>query len=736
MENMIRFSGVVGSYNGQFNNVWVDTFDKVKNSYPSKYKKGLNSCLVFGSDLPKAYGLKVFMNCNLKNNKNGKSYLACDKWSFLWPNSIKSIRALFVETIIKSSLISIDKLDDLLKEKEEEFLNAFKDGDLSTLLPLLCPIGSSKEMIEDMTNCLNDINKYHDSNLAIKLEKYGVSLDIQKRILDYYKITSLSDLNNPYDCIETLGLSFDMCKRIAKAINKKDLNSSVSACTKSVLVNLGESSKNLYFDYEMIGNRVIKMLNDIITFDNFNEVISKCSKDPDSFIYVNEYDNKKIIMLKKDMENELCAAKKLKLLTNCSNSQTINELISSCVSKLNGSSEFSFTNEQLTAIATSLQNKVSIITGGPGTGKTTVVKGIIKVYKMIHGMHITCMAPTGKAASRMAEATGIKASTIHSAIKMIPNEASELRKIDKGLVIVDECSMIDQETFTRMLDMIQTGSTLVLLGDVNQLPSVGKGNVLNELIKSNMIKTSVLTMNKRQDNASSIVENSFRILDQNSALLFDENTRLLDLEDNNTDALINLYLESVQKYKEDEVMVLCPLRNQGTRKLNMVSSKLNLLIRDFVNPLKEEQEVFVVNTKDGVIDFRVGDRVMSWKNMDDVLNGEVGKITYLDNSVVNITWENGQTCAYNNEEMANITLAYSMSVHKSQGSEYKCVIMPLLSKHTCGLFNRNLIYTGLTRAKEECIFVGDKKAIDKAIKTCDTSVRNSLLAYRLKTNMK
>ena len=734
MNEMIKFSGMVKQYNGEFKNTCISTYDKVENAYPDKYNKNLNNCLVFGKDLPKASGLKVVVTCDLVKGKSGKQHLTCNDWHFLWPTSIKNIRALFIETLVNTSLISTDKLDNLLKTHENDFMKAFKDVNLTSLVSVFCPKGSNEKFVNEMKNSLNKLNKIYNYDLDLRCERSGISKATVSTILNHYRIDRLDKLNNPYDCMSTCGLSFDMCGRIARIIGKKDINGCILACTKNILANMGEKSKHLYFDYESIGIKVIKKINDGVTFEMFDKVIENNVKKEESPFYVSNYEGKKIIMFKKDMQNEVDAARKLNSLINNTNSARVNEEISALVANLNNHG-YTFTSEQLEAIKTSLQNRVSIITGGPGTGKTTVIKGIIDVYRTISSLPITCMAPTGKAASRMREETGIEASTIHSAIKMIPGEESELKRIDRGLVIVDECSMIDQDTFTKMLKMISNGSTLILLGDVNQLPSVGRGNVLNELIKSNMIMTSTLTAVKRQEETSSIIENSNRILDENDDLLFDENCHLLNMKDNDTDKLVKLYLDNVKKYGEDDVMALCPLRNEGARKFKMVSSKLNLLLRDAINPLKEGLDTIKVATKDGEIAFRAGDRVMSWKNMDDVLNGDIGKIVKIEHDAAFINWENGVSCAYNKEEMSNLTLAYSMSVHKSQGSEYKCVIMPFLSAQNCALFNRNLIYTGLTRAKQECIFVGDDMAISKAIKTYDTSVRNSLLSYRVKTNM-
>ncbi|MBR5005376.1 MAG: AAA family ATPase, partial [Erysipelotrichaceae bacterium] len=339
----------------------------------------------------------------------------------------------------------------------------------------------------------------------------------------------------------------------------------------------------------------------------------------------------------------------------------------------------------------------------------------------------------------------------HKTLKIIPGvEQSEydLRLLDRGLVIVDEVSMVDQDTMARLVSSVRSGSTLILIGDRDQLPSVGRGDVLNQLIKSGAIPVSKLTEIFRQKGGSLIIDNAQKINRGEADLTYDDKFQYIKCTDKDIDLLKNLYLDRVNKYGIEQVAVLYPLRQYSEEKnLLMVSDHLNSVLQDAVNPHKEgDPEIkFSYFNKDGKkanACFRIGDRIMSWKNKDDVSNGDLGFITKIrydafeGERYIEIQWDNGNQTTCTMDELEDVGLAYSMSIHKAQGMESKAVIMPFLNEHKenggSSMYKRNLIYTGVTRAKEECILIGDTEAIGYCVKSAVTDTRRSYLSKRLK----
>lgn len=272
------------------------------------------------------------------------------------------------------------------------------------------------------------------------------------------------------------------------------------------------------------------------------------------------------------------------------------------------------------------------------------------------------------------------------------------------------------------------------------LPSVGKGDVLNQLIKSGVVPVAKLTETFRQKKGSLIVDNAYKVNNGDTNLEFDQDTfalyRLEDTE-NDMERFKKFYASKIKQYGVENVMILCPRRRavEG-KKLFFVSDTINKVLQDVANPKDDSKPEAKVKVASGEVLFRVGDRLMQWKNKKDSSNGDIGtlKDIMMVDGEVNfvIEWEVDKSISrYNFSDMESITLAYSMSIHKSQGSEAQCVIMPFMKEHKSPLFQRNLLYTGITRAKKECIIVGDKESVDTCIKTEVTGTRVSYLSQRL-----
>lgn len=389
--------------------------------------------------------------------------------------------------------------------------------------------------------------------------------------------------------------------------------------------------------------------------------------------------------------------------------------------------------EQRTAITTALQSPISVITGGPGTGKTSIQKAILDIYRRQNpGGRIVCCAPTGRAARRMEQSTGHPASTVHKALGLIAGDDGqygEPESFDADLVLIDEVSMLDIYLAKHVLRSVPKGCQLVLIGDADQLPSVGPGAVLSEIIKSDVIPVVRLDRVHRQNAGSRIATNAKLIRHGNLSLEYGTDFQFLDSSSiaESAEKIEKLYLQEIAKYGVDNVALLSPYR----QKTETGVAALNERIRKDVNPQDPTKGEITLGKKT----FRTGDKVMQIKNHEDVNNGDIGYITDIsgigNDSVVCIDFGDGRNVEYDASELNMLDLGYASTIHKSQGSEYQSVIINLQCAHSIMLV-RPLIYTAITRAKKQVIIVGERRALCIAIKKQDTEKRGTQLAERLK----
>lgn len=389
--------------------------------------------------------------------------------------------------------------------------------------------------------------------------------------------------------------------------------------------------------------------------------------------------------------------------------------------------------EQRTAITTALQSPISVITGGPGTGKTSIQKAILDIYRRQNpGGRIVCCAPTGRAARRMEQSTGHPASTVHKALGLIAGDDGqygEPESFDADLVLIDEVSMLDIYLAKHVLRSVPKGCQLVLIGDADQLPSVGPGAVLSEIIKSDVIPVVRLDRVHRQNAGSRIATNAKLIRHGNLSLEYGTDFQFLDSSSiaESAEKIEKLYLQEIAKYGVDNVALLSPYR----QKTETGVAALNERIRKDVNPQDPTKGEITLGKKT----FRTGDKVMQIKNHEDVNNGDIGYITDIsgigNDAVVCIDFGNGRNVEYDASELNMLDLGYASTIHKSQGSEYQSVIINLQCAHSIMLV-RPLIYTAITRAKKQVIIVGERRALCIAIKKQDTEKRGTQLAERLK----
>ncbi|WP_288794800.1 ATP-dependent RecD-like DNA helicase [uncultured Megamonas sp.] len=392
--------------------------------------------------------------------------------------------------------------------------------------------------------------------------------------------------------------------------------------------------------------------------------------------------------------------------------------------------------KQKEAIKACLHHGVLVLTGGPGTGKTTVIKGILSILKA-QGLKIRLAAPTGRAAKRLSETTGQKALTIHRLLEannLAQDDNLQLGfskdiddQLDADVIILDEVSMVDIVLMHHFLNAVPDGCRIILVGDTDQLPAVGPGSVLKDIIRSQKIPAIRLDEIFRQAQTSMIIQNAHII---NAGRLPDLRKQYSDFvfyELNDDTSITQKILDLCKDLPHEgfdvlkDVQVLSPMH----RFLCGVEN-LNLMLQEQLNPKKNQDEL-----KYSSQTFRVGDKVMHIRNnyQKSVFNGDIGFIQDINNEKLTVDYFD-HIVTYEKNELNELTLAYASSVHKSQGSEYKVVIIPLSTSHYI-MLQRNLLYTAITRAKQKVIIIGSKKALMTAIQSNRTQKRYTLLAERL-----
>lgn len=406
-----------------------------------------------------------------------------------------------------------------------------------------------------------------------------------------------------------------------------------------------------------------------------------------------------------------------------------------------------------------LKYRISIVTGGPGTGKTTCLRAIMDVYHMVWPEeHILLMAPTGLAAKRMAESTGMNSSTIHKACGLVPanNPSGFTAQGDCticGFIGIDEMSMVGEHLFAYAIDAVLSSPStrIVLLGDTDQLAPVARGDVLRDLIKCGVIKTVRLDVNYRQGSTSTITDASIKIRENRAYtgntrnLMFDDEFRFVPVvnKDKEKEAneimnhIVEEYLNGVSKYGMEGTIVLTPTHyDKGTPSGYLCKNRVNAAIQAIVNPKTDDKLCVEI----GKQLFMVGDRIIQRKNTEQVINGDLGtiqSIAQLESDVaVEIYFDSkGETLVYNNEDMKDIELAYAITVHSSQGCEFPCCIIPVSMTYGVMLI-KPLYYTGITRAKKKLVMIGDEEALKYALQNFRKQTRKSLLGPRIITKLK
>ncbi|MGM9777381.1 MAG: ATP-dependent RecD-like DNA helicase, partial [Prevotella sp.] len=554
-------------------------------------------------------------------------------------------------------------------------------------------------------------------NIMVFLQGYGVSTTLAVKIYRSYGDESISKVSeNPY-CLadDFAGVGFKTADGIARKMGYA--LDDIRRCRAGVIYTLdymtGEGHVCAYRD------QLIEEASQLLSIDKVSaENAIDDMVESESVIKEND-----CIYLTSLYYDEKKSADKIKSLASILD---VNGHVPN-IESIEKSVGMQYDEIQRDAIYTACSNNIMVLTGGPGTGKTTTVKGIIYAFEKMN-KKVYLAAPTGRAAKRMSEATGRDAQTIHRLLEYMPGSGwgkDYNNPLDCDVLIVDECSMIDISLMRHLLDAVTFYTKVVFVGDIDQLPSVGAGNCLRDIIDSGIVPVVRLERIFRQAMQSNIIMGAHAV--NKGELPNLSNNRESDfffLEESNPDKVMDTVLDLVEKripdsygYKSGDVQVLSPMRrgNIGTECLNEnLQRRLNTEIKGL---------------KYGNTVFKKGDRVMQIKNNYDkgVFNGDVGTVSWVDDlsKVVHVYFgETGIT--YKNSEIEEIVLAYATTIHKSQGSEYPVVVVPVMSSHHI-MLQRNLIYTAITRAKKLCIMIGEKKALGYAVKNFTVAKRNSNL---------
>ena len=394
---------------------------------------------------------------------------------------------------------------------------------------------------------------------------------------------------------------------------------------------------------------------------------------------------------------------------------------------------FTLAEEQRQAVKTALASPICIISGGPGTGKTSIQRVFLNIYqKAFPDADIICCAPTGRAARRLEQSSGLPACTVHKALNLTAGDTNTLtmpEQVDADLVLVDEISMLDMAMTWYLFHALPPMCRLVLVGDADQLPSVGPGAVLSELLRCGRIPMVMLDKVFRQSEGSMIAENARHIRHGDTDLQFDGDFQFWGSDDIQQSAewLERLYMQEVRRYGVDNVALLTPFRAKTETGVRSMNERLRALVNP---PGANKPELSL-----GQRIFRLGDKVMQTKNREEVSNGDIGYIRKIerddDGFLVEVDFHDDRIVAYeDNESLSHLDLAYATTIHKSQGGQYDSVLLSIQNCHG-RMLKRPLVYTGLTRARCRAQIVGDWQAVIRAIQTTDTERRNTLLAARI-----
>lgn len=662
------------------------------------------------------------------------------------PFSTREEQVAFLKTVLTSF-------------QADTIIEAYPEGNLIDMIKndeidvdKLYGIGESR--IKEIKNKIEENEKYFKAVVELS-DKFGLNFNTVKKLSEEYGSPDLllqKIEENPYILTEVDGYGFKKVDEIALKMNiDRKSEHRINACINYVLNDYANNKGHVWVKRSVLISEVVKLTG--LKISDIQIVIEKLNSNKK---VMKKYilDNKDRMFLSKYYYEELAISGHIKRLLSVDTKYNIPD-IDKAIEEVENEQGFKFTDEQRRAIELSVNESVVVVSGKAGSGKTSVIKGIIKVLNKVdkqYGFEYTTCALAGKASQRIQEATGLKSATIHRTLGFNPNfgwQFDEQNKLGYDLVVLDEASMVNSSLFLKLIRAIKDGGKLIITGDDGQLSPIGVGNVFYDLLRSDIVPKVELTKVHRQAQQSGILYYANQVRDgiDFTKELKPKFQRLGELKDlyfypnDNQDDVYEKIIEISSKYNGDilEYQVIVPMKERG----NVSVLKLNNELQKIFNKDPEDiDDLRKINR--GKFYILEGDKVIMKKNdyEKDVFNGTIGIVEYIDNNggkdkkgEIVIDFEGVGKIKFTKEEMKNIELAYALTAHSTQGSQWDFVVFALTNSDYI-LLDKQLLYTGMTRAKKGLMLIVEAKAVKHAIKTDNSSKRNTILKEFLETPIK
>ena len=700
---------------------------------PYKYSDHLIRFTAVGYDLPRTDTMKVELEGQWVKGKYGPQ-LQVERWKEIVPTTVQGIRNYLASGLLKC--IGAKTADAIVERFGLRTLDV-----LEQTPELLLEIrGITPERLDEIKTNYAESKVMRE--LMTLLGPFQVTPNTAMRIYDYFGIEAVELLRESlYRLCEVPGFGF---KKVDGIVRKSGGNLCDPVRVRGALFYSLEKSRNenghLYMEANLLLRNALKLLNEPIGPDDARVELEQAERELESMVVNNVVVSANGSIYLPQVYRQECetACKVAKLALEEPEPVDLQPVMELVRSRLG----IVLSKRQAEGVEMAFQHDLSIITGGPGTGKSTILRAVVEAYRMLYpDKKIALAAPTGKASRRMAETTGVDdAQTLHSLLGLYGDESGGKRKqpLEAGLLIIDETSMVDMWLAHQLFSRLTPGTKVLLVGDVDQLESVGAGNVFHELIESGIVPVTVLDQIFRQAEDSRIAHNAKFINEGNGELYYGPDFSFIPTatQEETAETICRLYKDEVQRVGVQQLQILSPFRTDGEAS----SQNLNEAIREEINPEMEGKPEMVYGGKV----FRLRDRVIQMKNNYNmviynrqgdqigkgVFNGDVGLVREIRPDTVIINFD-GRYAKYPLDNLDELELSYAMTIHKAMGSEYDTVIIPMLAAHRI-LLNRNLLYTAVTRAKGRVLLVGQKKALYMAVSRTRKGKRNTLLAERIR----
>ena len=681
--------------------------------------------IAVGHELPRTDKVSMLLDGEWKDGKHGFQ-LQVDRFEEIVPQTVEGVRGYLASRLVKGVG---PKIANMIVDRFGADSLAVIEHEPEKLLEIR---GITENKLEEIKRTFAESRSLQ--NLMVLLSPFQISPAAATKIYDHFGARAVEILQeNPFELCQVSGFGFrrvdDIVLKNGMAFNSPHrIRGAVFAALEKQRVDGG----HLYLSEDGLKKTTARLLNEKQPIPSLGVKPGEIAKVMEDMVLRGEivcagghYYQMHIFA-----QEDETARKIAEILTV--KPQVVD--ITAALEHIRSNLGINLSQRQCEAVYMAFRSNLSIITGSPGTGKTTVLKAIIEVFRQIcPGGEIMLAAPTGRASRRMAESTGfLQAKTLHSLLGLMGEDAIPGNKkqepLNADLIIVDESSMIDMWLARQFFNRIAPGTKVVLVGDVDQLQSVGAGDVFRELINSRLIPVTVLNQIFRQSKGSRIATNAQRVNAGDVKLDYGEDFQFIrsDTQEATADTICRIYLEMISRYGVEKVQILSPYRTEGAAS----TDQLNLVIREIVNPYREEEP----DIKVGSQFFRVGDKVMQRQNNSKASNGDIGYIRSITRNdkgalLVNIQFSDTRQASYELEDMGHMELAYATTIHKAMGSEFEYVIMPVIRSHAIMLC-RNVFYTAITRAKKQVVLVGQKATLMMAIHKNVVGKRNTMLGER------